>query len=39
MGIFNGMTGTILSISKNDVGNFYDSEISLDGEEDVFRTN
>lgn len=36
MGIFNGMTGTILSISKNDVGNFYDAEISLDGEEDVF---
>ena len=36
LGIFNGMTGTILSISKNDVGNFYDAEISLDGEEDVF---
>ncbi len=36
MGIFNGMTGTILSISKNDVGNFYDAEISLDGEDEVF---
>jgi exodeoxyribonuclease-5 len=36
MGIFNGMTGTIISISKNDVGNFYDAEISLDGEEDIF---
>lgn len=36
MGIFNGMTGTILSISKNDVGNFYDAEISLDGEDDIF---
>lgn len=36
MAIFNGMTGTILSISKNDVGNFYDAEIALDGEEEVF---
>jgi len=36
MGIFNGMTGTILSISKNEIGNFYDAEISLDGENDVF---
>ena len=36
MAIFNGMTGTILSISKNEVGNFYDTEISLDGEDDIF---
>lgn len=36
MAIFNGMTGTILSISKNDVGNFYDAEIALDGEDEVF---
>lgn len=36
MAIFNGMTGTILSISKNDIGNFYDAEISLDGEDDIF---
>lgn len=36
MAIFNGMTGTILSISKNEVGNFYDAEISLDGEDDIF---
>lgn len=36
MGIFNGMTGTILYISKNDVGHFYDTEISLDGEADIF---
>lgn len=36
MGIFNGMTGTILSISKNEIGNFYDAEISLDGEGDIF---
>jgi exodeoxyribonuclease-5 len=36
MGIFNGMTGTILSISRNNVGKFYDAEIALDGEDDVF---
>ena len=36
MAIFNGMTGTILSISKNGIGNFYDAEISLDGEDDIF---
>ncbi|HAM96859.1 TPA: hypothetical protein DCP76_03630 [Patescibacteria group bacterium] len=36
MAIFNGMTGTILSISKNHVGKFYDAEIALDDEEEVF---
>lgn len=36
MGIFNGMTGTILSISKNHIGKFYDAEIALDGEDEIF---
>lgn len=36
MAIFNGMTGTILSISKNHAGKFYDAEIALDGEEEIF---
>ncbi len=36
MGIFNGMTGTILDISTNTVGHFYDAEIMLDGEDDIF---
>lgn len=34
--IFNGMTGTILSIYKNDKMRFYDVEIALDGEENIF---
>lgn len=36
MAIFNGMTGTILSISKNNIGKFYDAEIALDGEDEIF---
>lgn len=39
MNIFNGMTGTILSIDKNSEGNFYNAEIALDGEEDFFVGN
>ncbi len=36
VGIFNGMTGTILSIFKDERAHFYDVEIALDGEDDIF---
>lgn len=36
VGIFNGMTGTILSIFKNEKTHFYDVEIALDGEDNIF---
>ena len=36
MNIFNGMTGTVLDISKSKDGHFYDAEIVLDGEDDIF---
>ena len=40
-GIFNGMTGTILSISKNGVDDFeyYDTEIEFDGEDNIYFGN
>lgn len=40
-GVFNGMTGTILTISKESNGNFdyYDAEIEFDGEDSVSFVN
>jgi exodeoxyribonuclease-5 len=34
--IFNGMTGTILDISPNNEKHFYEAEIALDDEDDIF---